>query len=511
MRLIRPARHPRRVRSGFATGLLVVGLCLAAETLVARLLGGVASVQSLTLIYVLGILLVSALWGFGLGVFTAVASAVAVDLFLIAPGWSPHPTASGFPATLAIFVVISLLAATIVARTSRERPASDHVRNGTREDYDRLCRIAEEQAALRNLATFVAHNVPPSDVFDAVARELAHVLGTEHTVIARYEPNGVGVAVTGTWNYEQITPSGTRWKLEKGTVAELVFRTRQPSRVDHYPSAGQLTTRLSECGVRSSVGCPIIVGCELWGVAIASSVTAEGLPADTEERMLHFTELAGAAIANAQNTSDLIASQARIVAAADETRRRVERDLYEGAQQNLVSVELQIRALEAALPAQVEQFRQQLSDIVRNVDDTVAELHEISRGLSPRILTTAGLEPALKALAHRSTIPVRLTMCVECPLPGPLEMTVYYAVAEALTNAAKHAHAGAITVDLAVHRTLTRLTVHDDGIGGADATRGSGLTDLSDRVNAFGGRLDVLSPLHGGTTLRVQIPYEDAR
>jgi signal transduction histidine kinase len=523
---------------------------------VARLLSGVTSVQSLTSIYVLGILLVSAVWGLGFGIFTAVASAVAFDLFLTAPARSVHPAASGFLATLAIFVLISLLAGTIpvLARTPREQPAPvapgsvsgdetdtaivpaslttrapqhrrdhtipaleamrradpDRANGADREDYDKLCRIAEEQAALRNLATFVAHNAPPSDVFDAVARELAQVLGTKHTVIARYEPNDTSIVVTGTWNYEQITPSGTRWKLEKGTVAELVLRTRQPSRVNNYSSAGQLTTRLCQRGVYSSVGCPIIVGCDLWGVAIASSTTAKGLPADTEERMLHFTELAGAAIANAQSTSDLIASQARIVTAADESRRRIERDLHDGAQQNLVSIELQIRAIEAALPPQMNQFQSQLSDIAHAVDNTIAELQEISRGLCPRVLAKGGLEPALRALAHRSAIPVRLMMSVERPLPGRLEITVYYIVAEALTNAAKHAHATAIFVDLSVHQTLTRLTIRDDGIGGADATRGSGLTGLSDRVKAFGGRLDIVSPMQGGTTLRVQIPHEDA-
>jgi signal transduction histidine kinase len=499
VRLMALARRQRRAQLGFATGLLVAVLLLAAETSAAELLSGVSSTQVLTSVFVPGILLIAALAGVGLGVLTAIASAVAAGLVLATQAGSPH-AASGFPATLGIFVLVSLLAGALPRLNGAER-----------EDYDELCRIADEQAALRNLATFVAHNVPPSEVFDAVARELAQILGTKHTVIARYEPDGTSVVVTGTWNYEQITPSGTRWKLEKGTVAELVFRTRQPSRVEGYASAGRLTTRLCQLGVRSSVGCPIVVGCDLWGVAIASSTTPEGLPADTEERMLHFTELAGAAIANAQSASDLIASQARIVTAADETRRRIGRDLRDGAQQDLVSIELRLRAVEAALPAEMRQFRHRLSDIAQAVDDTLGELQEISRGLSPRILAEGGLEPALRALAGRSTLPVRLTMSVERPLPGRLETTVYYVVAEALTNVARHAHASAVFVDLTVQEALTRLTVRDDGIGGADARRGSGLTALTDRVSAFGGRLDLISPMRGGTTLRVQIPHEDTR
>src|SRR3954466_472205 len=425
MRLNYSARRRRRVQPSLAIGLLVAVVCLVSETSVATLLGRVTAGHHLGLIYVLGILLISAWWGVGLGIFVAVASAVACDLFLTGPAWSAHPTASGFLATLAIFVLVSLLAGVVpvLTRARGEPPAeagpgsvsgeeavtapaspttpaprprpddpppgpaggadSDRENVAVREDYDMLCRIADEQVALRNLATFVAHNAPPSDVFDAVARELAQILGTEHTVIARYEPNGTSVVVTGTWNYEQITPSGTRWKLEKGTVAELGFRTSPPSRVSAYPRAGQLTTRLCQRGVSSSVGCPIIVGCDLWGVAIASSVTPVELPADTEERMLHFTELAGAAIANAQSTSDLIAAQARILTAAAEPRRRLERDLHDGAQQNLVSIGLRIRAIEAALPPQATECQHQLSDIAQAVDNTIEELQEISRGMCP--------------------------------------------------------------------------------------------------------------------------------
>ncbi|MDN3354314.1 GAF domain-containing protein [Actinomadura sp. DC4] len=390
-------------------------------------------------------------------------------------------------------------------RAARQR---EDLVNTARINYDRLRRIADEQAALRNLATLVARSVPPSDVFDAVAREMAHVLGTRHTVVARYEDDGTAVIAAGTWNYEEIVSSGTRWELEPGTVSDLVFRTRRPGRVSAYEGGGKLSARLRDRGVFSSVGCPIMVGPELWGVAIASSSSPEPLPEDTEERMLDFTELAATAIANAQSHADLIASRARVVAAADETRRRIERDLHDGTQQNLVSIGLEMRAIEAAVPPTLPEIRHQLADAARAIDSVVAELQEISRGLHPAILARGGLKPALITLARRSSLEVELTITEPRPLPQRHEVTVYYIVSEALTNATKHAQATTVHVDLAMSETLIRLSIRDDGIGGVDLTQGSGLTGLTDRVNALGGRLEILSPPRGGTTLRAEIPLD---
>jgi signal transduction histidine kinase len=384
----------------------------------------------------------------------------------------------------------------------------EHVTSTARSSYEKLRRIADEQAALRNLATLVAHSVPPSEVFDAVAREMAQVLGTRQTVIARYEEDGTAVMVAGAWNYEEIVTAGTRFAVEEGTVSDLVFRTRAPGRVDGYRGEGVLSTTLRERGVFSSVGCPIMVGQEIWGVAIASSSTPEPLPADTEERMLEFTELAAAAIANAQSHTDLIASRARVVTATDETRRRIERDLHDGTQQNLVSIGLEMRAIEAAMPPELEELRRQLSATARAVDSAVAELQEISRGLHPAILTRGGLRAALTVLARRSAVAVQLNLPPVCPLPEHLEVTVYYIVSEALTNATKYAHASKVYVDLTITEALIRLSIRDDGLGGADPARGSGLTGLTDRVTALGGRMEIMSPLGGGTTLIAEIPYE---
>jgi signal transduction histidine kinase len=596
MRSISEALLQPRTRPPLALGGFVLALCIAAETLLALALTGVSAGRPLNLVYLPGVVATAAIWGMGYGLVAALVSAIAFDVFLTPPLGSLWPARSPFLVSLAIFVVVALLAAqirslalerkarqdaelsarisdlllsspdlatalpaagrhvaralgipsatltteavspdegqtayalggddlpvTLVVPADLPRPALRRVvpvleallasvrerENAAQSTYGKLRRIADEQASLRNLATLVARSVPPSDLFDAVAREMAQILGTTHTVIARYEPDGTTVMVTGTWNYKEITTSGSRWEVEPGTVSDLVFRTRKPGRVDAYRGTGKLSNRLRERGVFSSVGCPIIVGADLWGVAIASSGIPEPLPPDTEERMRDFTELAATAIANAQNLSDLIASRARVVTATDETRRRIERDLHDGTQQNLVSIGLELRALDPVIPPEADELRHRLCGIARAVDNAVAELQEISRGLHPSILARGGLKQALSTLARRSAVPVQLDISEERQIPDRLEVTVYYIVSEALTNAVKHAGATKVHVDLIMSEALTRLTVRDDGAGGADPALGSGLTGLSDRVIALGGRMEILSPPGGGTTLHVEIP-----
>jgi signal transduction histidine kinase len=375
-----------------------------------------------------------------------------------------------------------------------------------RASHDEFRRIAEEQGALRHLATLVARNVPPAEVFNAVAREMGQILGAEHTVINRYEPGGTAVTTVGSWNYEGIVPPGSRWEFEPGSVSDLVYRAKAPGRVHTYEGTDELATRLRERGVVSSVGCPIVVGRHLWGVAIASSTTARPLPPGTEAQMLDFVELAAAAIANAQSHSDLIKSRARLVAATDEIRRRIERDLHDGTQQHLVSVLLNIRTMEKDVPPDLQPLRSNLSQTAEVLEDVLAELQEIARGLHPSILARGGLKQALTTLARRSPIPVNTRVSIERVLPQAVEVTVYYIVAEALTNAAKYANATAVEIDLAMSDGFIRLSVRDDGVGGADPARGTGLAGLTDRVVALGGTLEITSKAGAGTTLTAEIP-----
>jgi len=403
--------------------------------------------------------------------------------------------------------VVPSLEVLLDAARERERGA-----DALRDSRDELARIADEQAALRRLATLIAHAAPPTEVFDAVAREMGRLLGSMHILVVRYEPGATAVIV-GSWNnrvdLDPTMPLGSRWTLEPGTVSELVSRTGVPGRVRAYVGDGEFVTRLRALGVVSSVGCPIVVDRCLWGVVIASSSTAEQLPPDTEEHMLEFTELAAAAIANAQGNADLRASRARVVAAADEARRRIERDLHDGTQQRLVSLGLELRGVEDAIPQEMEDVREHLARTAKSLEEAVVDLQELSRGLHPAILAKGGLQPALTVLARRSAIPVELDVRLRGRLAQRLEVTVYYVVSEALTNATKHAFASAVHIGLTASDGVIRLSVRDDGIGGADPGCGSGLIGLTDRVEALGGRLSVVSPAQGGTTLLVELPLRD--
>jgi signal transduction histidine kinase len=234
----------------------------------------------------------------------------------------------------------------------------------------------------------------------------------------------------------------------------------------------------------------------------------EPLPAGTEARIADFAELVATAIANTQARAELAASRARIVRSADQARRRIERDLHDGIQQRLVSLGLDLRATQAAVPAELPELGTQLARVADGLGEAVEELRELSRGIHPAILSEGGLAPALRALARRAAVPVELDVHVQERLPAPVEVAAYYVIAEALTNAAKHAHAALVQVDVRAADGRLHLSVGDDGVGGADPARGSGLVGLSDRVQALGGTITVHSPAGVGTRLLVDLPVE---
>jgi signal transduction histidine kinase len=375
---------------------------------------------------------------------------------------------------------------------------------------DELRRVAEEQAALRRVATLVARGVSPPEVFGAVAAETGHVLSAECTAIARFEPDGTAT-IAGSWakpgDPGLAPPLGSRWPSDEASVAGQVQRTGRPAQVPDYQAAGgEVSVWAGEHRIRSGVGSPIVVEGRLWGVIIAFSGAVGPRPEGSEERLLAFTELVAMAIANTESRAELTASRARVVAAADETRRRIERDLHDGTQQRLISLALELRAAEARVPPEQRSLVQQWSRTARGLTDVVEELREISRGLHPAILEKGGLGPALRALARRASVPVELSVRVRGRLPERVEVAAYYVVSEALTNAAKHARASVVHVSVGVADETLRLLVQDDGAGGADPARGSGLIGLSDRVAAVGGRIEVTSPPGSGTTLMVTIP-----
>jgi GAF domain-containing protein len=372
--------------------------------------------------------------------------------------------------------------------------------------------FAAEQAALRRVAVLVARAAPPGEVFTAVAEEAGGRVGADYTVLSRYDADGL-VTVVGGWaktDSDRPLAIGLRLKPEGRDIHTLVFETGQPARIDDYGNAsGAFADVAPGGGFRSSAGAPISVEGRLWGIMIVGS-QAEPLPANTETRLAGFTELAATAIANAEAQAALTASRARIVAAADDTRRRIERDLHDGAQQRLVTLALQLRQAQAAAPPGAGELAGRLERAVGEVSGALEDLLEIARGLHPAVLTERGLRPALRALARRSPIPVTMDVQVSVRLPGPAETAAYYAVSEALTNTAKHAHAANATVQVTTRDGTLHLTIGDDGRGGAAPGEGTGLVGLTDRIEALGGRLTLDSPPGAGTTLYITLPLTDA-
>jgi signal transduction histidine kinase len=368
----------------------------------------------------------------------------------------------------------------------------------------------DELSALRRIATLVARSTPPSEVFAVVAEEMARCLGTTDAEVFRYEPDGAAVVVA---SYSrpalQGLTVGERLTLEGDSVAARVLRTRRGARMDSYENAeGTIAVRVRELGPRSRVGAPIVVDEQLWGVALVGTSGPEPLPSDSETRIAEFADLLATAIAASTARVELIASRARIVAAADDARRRIERDLHDGAQQRLVALGLELRAAEACVPDELQPLKERIAGLVTTVAGVCAEVQEISRGLHPAILSKGGLAPALKTLARRSAVAVELNVHVDQRLPDAVEVDAYYVVAEALTNAAKHARASVVEVSAEATNTHLRLVIRDDGIGGAAAGKGSGLTGLVDRVEALGGKMTIQSQPGSGTSLLVNVPIE---
>ena len=372
---------------------------------------------------------------------------------------------------------------------------------------EELRALADEQAALRRVATLVAGTAPPAAVFAAVAEEAGRLLAADLAHTFRYEPDDTVSVVAGWSRQGDHLAVGSRYPLHPSMVTALVRRTGQPARTDTYPPSSPLADEARRLGVRSTVGCPITVEGRLWGLIGVSSSRPEPLPADTEARLTDFAELAATAIANAEARAELTASRARIVATTDQARRRIERDLHDGAQQRLVSVALRLRTAAAAIPPE-EEVQQELAGIGSELDDALADLRELSRGIHPAILSEGGLGPALRTLARRSSVPVELQVGTKGRLPERIEVAAYYVVAEALANVAKHAGASVVQVDVDADDGLLRLAIRDDGVGGADPASGSGLVGLKDRVEATGGTLRVESSRGQGTRLLVELPAD---
>ena len=376
------------------------------------------------------------------------------------------------------------------------------------ESRAKIEQLAAEQSALRRVATLVAHEHSPEQLFHALVEEVGVLLGVDGSAILRYRPDGQAM-VLDCWAREEVPlKPGAQFASEERNLVGRVFRTGEPARNDTYDGDTSASgAAMRELGVRSAVASPIIVEGSVWGMIVVMSRSVAPFRGDTEARLQEFCRHVGIAVANANSRSDLAESRARIVRAADEARRRVERDLHDGVQQRLVSIALQIRAAEAKLPPELAQVRTTLSQVGGALTEVLDALRELSRGIHPAVLSDGGLGPALKALARRSIVPVALDLELRDErLDEPVEVAAYYVTSEALANAAKHARAS--RVDIAAHQAgdVLELTVSDDGVGGAEAADGTGLTGLVDRVEALGGTIVIDSRPDLGTAIRVRLP-----
>ncbi len=365
--------------------------------------------------------------------------------------------------------------------------------------------LAHEQAALSRVATLVAQGASPDALFSAVAREVAGIINIPVVGVSRYEADGT-FTILGIFGETKFTV-GSRWPVDVHRIAGLVLATGRPSRTDDDPTT---TDRFGEAFrgdlTASTLGVPIVVDGSVWGFLMAAAETGRPIPTDTEKRLARFTQLVATAVSNATTRADLIASRARIVAAGDEARRRIERNLHDGTQQRLVAIGLDVETVRTGIPADQRDTRSALERIRHDLEAVVEDVRELSHGLHPALLSRAGLGPSLRALARKSPISVKLDVSIRERPSESTENAVYYVISEALANATKHARASEVTVAITTCEGRIRAVIKDNGKGGAEVSAGSGLIGLIDRIEALDGRFSLDSPPGHGTRISIEMP-----
>jgi signal transduction histidine kinase len=403
-----------------------------------------------------------------------------------------------------LFIATSALTSLILAAVTAERSDAARALAATEAAQRSL---ADEQAALRRVATLVAGEATPSRVFEQVTEEVGRLLGLPGVSIMQYD--GTRTArVVGAWSVDGRPrfPVGATLDLDGDTVVAKVLRSGTAQRVDRYEEAsGTLAETVRSFGYRAAVAAPVTVGGRLWG-ALAAATSHDRLPEGVEWRLCDFAELVAQALANADAYEKLAASRARLVEVGDAERMRLERNLHDGAQQRLVSVALRLSMVAAKLDSDPRAAREALTDAQDELAQGLAELRELARGIHPAVLTERGLGAALDALLARAPLPIEITEMPERRLTAPVEAAAYYVVAEAITNVGKYARASSATVSISRANGTATVSVSDDGVGGADPARGSGLRGLAARVEALNGRLDVDSVPGRGTRVTAKIP-----
>jgi signal transduction histidine kinase len=366
-------------------------------------------------------------------------------------------------------------------------------------------RLAAEQTALRRVATLVAQGASAAVVFDAVAAELEALLGADGVTLSRYEPDDEITVVAHRGSGASRVPPDTRVNHLGENVTTIVRGSERAARMESYASAAGVVAELARgVGVRTSVGAPVVVDGRLWGVAIANWQGDDSPPPDTEQRMTEFAQLLDTAIANADSRDQLTASRSRLLTAADEARRRVVRDLHDGAQQRLVHAVITLKLAQRALREENGHAESLIADALEHAQQGNTELRELAHGILPAVLARGGLQAGVNAIVTRLDLPVAVDVTAE-RFPAEIEASAYFVVAEALTNVVKHARARHAELKAFVKDETLHVEVRDDGIGGADPA-GHGLVGMADRVAALGGRLRIESPPEGGTVVSATLP-----
>ena len=404
-----------------------------------------------------------------------------------------------------IFIATAALTSLLLAAVTSERTRAASAL-AVSEAAQRA--LADEQAALRRVATLVAAESPPSRVFQQVTEEVGRLLGLPDAAVVQYD-GARTASVVGGWSEDgtPLLPVGTSLDLDGDTVVAKVLHTGAAQRVERYDEASEsLAETLRTAGYRAAVAAPVTVAGGLWGALVAATTSKEPLPEGFERRLCDFADLVGQALANADARERLAASRAELVAVSDAERRRLERNLHDGAQQRLVSVGLELKMVSSKLEADPGTARELLSAAQDDLAHGLEELRELARGIHPVLLTEHGLGPALGALVERAPVPVEIAELPEERLAAPIEAAAYYVVAEAITNVAKYAHASRAMVSIRRSNGRATVTVSDDGVGGADPAGGSGLRGLAARVEALNGRLNVDSAPERGTRIEAEIP-----
>jgi signal transduction histidine kinase len=370
--------------------------------------------------------------------------------------------------------------------------------------------LLAEQAALRRVATMVAEGASSSRLFSAVTDEVARLLEVPIVTLDRFDGDAATTVLAATHAGVPVTyPVGSRWPLDGPSVAASIRGSGRSARIDDYSGLAGTTAGVHRRDPRvSSFGVPITVDGRLWGMIGVGSTPALPLPAETEARLTRFTELVATAVSNATARAELIASRTRLVVAGDDARRRIERTLHDGPRVRLAGLVEELEALRSTVPPAEAELAESLARVERDIGSVLAQLGELTSGLHPALLARHGIARSIEELAARCPIPVELELSLAERPPEPVEIGVYYVVSEALTNAAKHSRASRVRVSLAADPERFAAAIADDGVGGAEPGRGSGLSGLADRVVALGGRFALDSPAGGGTRIAVEFPRD---